>query len=86
MTDILGIVAALLTTGAFVPQVIKTWKTRSARDLSIGWLVAFTTGVGCWVVYSVMLGIVPMIVGNAVTLALALTLCVLKLTDKSPDA
>lgn len=82
MTDILGYLAAVLTTCAFVPQVVKTWRTRSARDLSIWWLLLFTTGVGCWLVYSVMLGVLPMMLGNGVTLSLALVLLGLKLTDR----
>jgi MtN3 and saliva related transmembrane protein len=83
MTDILGYLAAILTTCAFVPQVVKTWRTRSAHDLSIWWLLLFITGVGCWLAYSVRLGVMPMMLGNGVTLSLALVLLVLKITDRS---
>jgi MtN3 and saliva related transmembrane protein len=83
LTNVLGFLAAILTTSAFVPQVVKTWKTRSAGDLSLVWLLAFTTGVACWLAYSLILGVVPMMVGNGVTLALALVLLFLKITDRS---
>jgi MtN3 and saliva related transmembrane protein len=67
--DVFGYLAGILTTVAFVPQVWKTWRTRSAEDLSMTMLVTFTTGVACWFAYGVALGSTPMIVSNAVTLA-----------------
>jgi len=70
-SDLIGAVASTLTTVAFVPQVWRAWKTRSARDLSLPMYLIFTTGVALWFVYGLLLGATPIIVGNAVTLVLA---------------
>jgi MtN3 and saliva related transmembrane protein len=80
MTDLLGFVAATLTTAAFVPQVIKTWRTRSAGDLSLGMLLVFTTGIVLWLAYGLALGAAPIIIGNVITLGLTGLLIALKIS------
>jgi MtN3 and saliva related transmembrane protein len=77
--QLVGFAAGALTTLAYVPQVIRTWRTRSARDLSLGMLLALTAGVGLWLVYGIALGAWPIIVANGVTLVLASVLVVFKL-------
>jgi MtN3 and saliva related transmembrane protein len=77
--DVLGFLAGLLTTTAFVPQVLKIWKTRSARDISLGMYAVFTAGVALWLVYGIALGSLPIIVANVLTLVLALAVLVMKL-------
>lgn len=77
--DLLGAVAGVLTTVAFVPQVHKTWKTRSGRDISLGTFALFSLGVLLWLLYGVAIGSLPIVVANAVTLLLALAVLVLKL-------
>jgi MtN3 and saliva related transmembrane protein len=77
--DWLGSVAAVLTTIAFVPQVRQIWKTRSARDVSLPMYLIFTVGIALWLAYGLMLGAWPLILANAVTLALAVTVVVLKI-------
>ena len=77
--DLIGAVASALTTIAFVPQVWRVWKTRSARDLSLPMYLIFTTGVVLWFVYGSLLGAAPIIVGNAITLVLAGTVIAMKL-------
>ena len=67
---ILGLLAAALTTVAFLPQVIKNWKTRSAGDLSFGTFGLFTAGLILWLTYGIIIGNVPIIVANVITLAL----------------
>lgn len=67
----IGLVAAFLTTIAFLPQVIKTWRTRSAKDLSLGMFGIFTTGVFLWLVYGFMVDDLPIILANIFTLALS---------------
>jgi MtN3 and saliva related transmembrane protein len=79
LTQLVGTLAATLTTLAFVPQVLRAWRTKSVADLSIGMLVAFTTGVALWTVYGIALGELPIIIANAVTFVLALILLSLKL-------
>ena len=76
---LVGYFAGLLTTFSFVPQVFKTWKSKSASDLSLGMFSLFTLGVLCWLIYGVLLGEAPMILWNAVTLIFAMTLLVMKL-------
>jgi MtN3 and saliva related transmembrane protein len=58
---------------------VKTWKTRSAEDVSLGMLVTFCTGVALWLVYGLLTGALPVIAANVVTLILALTILMLKL-------
>jgi MtN3 and saliva related transmembrane protein len=77
--NVLGFVAGVLTTAAFIPQVLKIRRTRSARDISLGMYTAFTTGVVLWLVYGVALGSTPIIVANVFTLVLALAVLVMKL-------
>jgi len=67
---ILGLLAATCTTVAFLPQLIKNWKRRSAGDLSFGTFGLFTAGVALWLVYGIIIGNLPIIVSNLVTLAL----------------
>lgn len=76
---LIGLLAGTLTTLSFVPQVMKAWRTRSLADFSLSMLVTFALGVSLWVVYGVMAGGAPVVVANAVTLALALALLVMKL-------
>jgi MtN3 and saliva related transmembrane protein len=79
LTEIVGLAAGFLTTVAFVPQVTKVWRDRSAKELSLKTFVAFSTGVILWLVYGVMLGEFPMILWNAVTLALVGAIVAMKL-------
>ena len=76
---LLGLFAGLLTTAAFLPQVIKTWKSRSAKDLSLGMFSMFCLGVALWLAYGIMVNDIPVIVANFVTLMLASTLLFFKL-------
>ena len=79
LIDALGLVAGALTTIAFLPQLIKTVHTRSARDISLGMFVMFTTGVALWLLYGILTSAVPVIAANALTLVLAVIILVLKL-------
>jgi MtN3 and saliva related transmembrane protein len=74
-----GLVAGVLTTLSFLPQVIKAWKSRSTRDISLGMFAMFCTGVFLWVVYGFLVGDLPVIAANVVTFLLAATILVLKL-------
>ncbi|HTQ75930.1 MAG TPA: SemiSWEET transporter [Burkholderiales bacterium] len=78
-TDLIGMVAGTLSTVAFVPQVWRIWKTRSARDLSLPMYLIFTAGVALWFAYGLMLGAAPIIVCNGLTLLLAGTVLAMKL-------
>ncbi len=80
---ILGLIAGTLTTISFWPQLNKTWKTKSAEDLSLGMLLTFTTGVLLWLVYGLYLHALPIILTNLVTFFLTLTILILKIRYRS---
>jgi len=77
--DIVGYAAGFLATAAFVPQVAKTFKERSARDISLGMYVLFCAGVGLWLVYGLLIASWPVIISNFVTLVLSGAVLVMKL-------
>ena len=78
-TTMLGYFAGFLTTIAFLPQVLKTWKSQSASDLSLGMFSVSTVGVFCWLVYGFLLQEMPMIVWNGITFLLVLMILIMKL-------
>ncbi|MBT1703196.1 SemiSWEET transporter [Chryseosolibacter indicus] len=80
--QILGLAAGSLTTAAFLPQVLKTWKSRSAKDLSLGMFSLFCLGVFLWLIYGIIVKDIPVIAANLVTLMLASTLLFFKLRFK----
>lgn len=71
LPDVMGFAAAALTTAAFVPQAMKSWRTRRADDLSLAMFLMFCAGIALWLVYGVMLDQWPIIAANVVTLGLA---------------
>ena len=75
----LGFAAAALTTLSFVPQAVKTIRSKDTRSLSLGMYVAFTVGIAFWLAYGIVLQSWPMVVGNLVTLLLATTILAFKL-------
>ncbi|MBI2239923.1 MAG: SemiSWEET transporter [Magnetospirillum gryphiswaldense] len=83
--DVIGSVAGGLTTLAFVPQVVKTLRTRQTRDISTAMWLMFCAGVALWLVYGVVLGAWPIIVANALTLVLAATVLAVKLVNRKRD-
>lgn len=78
-TDLVGSLAATLTTASFIPQALHTFRTKDVRGISLGMYSAFTAGVALWLVYGILLGEVPIIAANAITLSLALAILVMKL-------
>lgn len=76
---LLGLVAGTLTTIAFVPQLTKTWRSKSTEDISFGMFAIFCTGVFLWFLYGLLINALPVIVANAVTLILASAILVLKI-------
>jgi lactoylglutathione lyase len=74
LVKIIGFISAILTTSAFLPQVIKTWKTRSTDDLSPVMFALFSFGVAGWLIYGWQLHDMPMILANGVTICLAGTI------------
>lgn len=74
-----GYAAAMLTTASFVPQVWHTWRSRDVGGISLGMYVVFAAGVSLWLVYGLLLDAWPIVVANAITLALALAIVAMKL-------
>jgi MtN3 and saliva related transmembrane protein len=78
-TSGLGLTAALCTTAAFVPQVVRSWRTRATRDVSLGMFAVMTAGVLLWFVYGAIIRDLPLMLANGVTFLLSLTILVLKI-------
>jgi MtN3 and saliva related transmembrane protein len=70
--DLIGYIAATLTTSAFIPQVVRVWQSKSTTDLSVQTLISFIAGVSMWLIYGLLVRSAPIIVANAVTLVLNL--------------
>ena len=80
--DIIGFIAAILTTAAFVPQVYKIWKLKSAKDVSLVIYLVMLSGVCLWEVYGLIIKSPPIIVANIVTALLLLMVIYFKLKFK----
>ena len=83
--DTLGYLAAALTTGSFVPQALHTLRTRDVSGISLAMYGTFTAGVALWLAYGLALREWPIVVANAVTLALAATILVAKIVVERQD-
>ena len=77
--ELIGYCAATLTTLAFLPQVLKVWQTRSAKDISLPMYLLFTLGTALWLTYGIASHSMPVTVANAITLVLAIGVLVAKL-------
>jgi MtN3 and saliva related transmembrane protein len=85
LTTIVGFMAGFVTTAANLPQVWKTYRSKSAEGLSFRMLLALAFGLGMWIVYGIMSKLPPLIVTNAVALLLILSLLGMKLKfDSAP--
>jgi len=76
---LIGSVAAVCTTGAFVPQVVRVWRLKSAGEISLTTFLVFALGTFVWLIYGLLLDSIPIVLANAITLVLALTIVFLKL-------
>lgn len=79
MEDIIGMLAATLTTVSFIPQALRVLKTKHTKDLSLSMYVIFTLGVSCWLAYGIMLVNIPIILANTITLVLAMVILYTKI-------
>jgi MtN3 and saliva related transmembrane protein len=82
LIELTGLVAACLTTFAFLPQAVQTWRSRSTAGLSLPMLLVMLVGIALWTVYGVGTGQLPVILANGVTLCLVAVLLALKLRDR----
>jgi len=75
----IGLLAATCTTVSFMPQVVRAWRTRSTQDISAWMFVLLVTGNALWLVYGTLIGDLPLVAANVITLALVGTILALKL-------
>ena len=80
--DLLGYAAATLTTASFVPQAWLSFRTGDVSGISLGMYASFTVGVALWLAYGAVLGAWPIVVANAITLVLAMSILVMKLRGR----
>ena len=78
--DLFGFLAALLTTIAFLPQLYKTWKTKSADDVSLIMLLLFIIGLICWIIYGFKINSIPLVLANTITFIFNSSILILKIT------
>ena len=77
--EFFGYFAAILTTLAFIPQLIKTLKTKKADDVSLTTLIMFLTGVAAWIIYGIQISSKPILIANVITFLLNFLILVFKL-------
>lgn len=84
--DLIGTVAACLTTASFIPQAWHTFRTRDVSGISLGMYSLFTLGVALWLVYGILLTAWPIIIANVITTSLALAILLMKLRYRGSEA
>jgi MtN3 and saliva related transmembrane protein len=77
--EIIGYVAGFLVATALAPQIMKTWKSKSAKDISTLWAIVLMSGLFLWIVYAIIQAIMPLAVFGIVEFCMALTLLIFKL-------
>ena len=77
--EIFGYFAAVLTTIAFIPQLLKTFISKRAEDVSLTTLIMFLTGVGSWIIYGFRINSKPILIANIITFILNLLILIFKL-------
>ena len=82
VATIIGLTAAFLTTFAFLPQAVKTIKTKHTKDLSLVMLIMTDTGLVCWLIYGIMISSVPVIAANTISILLISTILAMKIIYK----
>ncbi len=82
---LLGLFAGFLTTVSFLPQVVKTWRSRSARDISLGMFLILVSGVALWLIYGLLIKDLAVILTNAFTLVMSGSILFFKLKYRKKD-
>ena len=82
--DIVGFIAAVLTTISFLPQALRVWRTRETRGISLGMYSVFSTGAALWVLYGLLAPAYPVLIANLVTLVFAVSILVMKVRYDRP--
>jgi MtN3 and saliva related transmembrane protein len=82
LSTLIGYTAGALGVASFIPQVIQSWRTKSLKDLSWGWIILFTTATMLWIIYGILLSAPPIIATNVSILALEIVLIYIKIKYK----
>lgn len=78
-TEILGLIAGILTTAAYIPQVFRTWRLKSAGDISLLMISLTTVGIFLWFLYGLSIGSLPVMIANFITCVLTCAVLVMKI-------
>ncbi|GAA4959799.1 SemiSWEET transporter [Algibacter aquimarinus] len=81
--EIIGFIAAILTTSAFIPQVYRAWKTKNVEAISLTMFIAMFIGVILWLVYGIYINSLSMVIANTITSLLSLVIIVLKIRHRN---
>ncbi len=81
LIEVVGFIAAILTTTAFLPQALHSWKTRDLSGISFNMYVTFTLGVMLWLIYGFFIKSMPVIAANVITLPTTVMILFLKMKD-----
>ena len=79
--EIIGYLAAILTTAAYIPQTLKVMRDKHTQSLSLGMYMFISAGLACWFIYGVMINSPSIIVANAITFFMALYILVMKIRN-----
>lgn len=77
--EIIGFIAGIFVASSLIPQTIKSWKTKSTSDISIAWMLINLTGQTLWIIYGFMISSYSLVIMSGITLALAVSLLILKI-------
>jgi MtN3 and saliva related transmembrane protein len=86
LSELIGYAAAFCTTFSFVPQVLQTLRTRDVSGISLGMYSVFTVGVALWLVHGLMVDDWPVVIANAITLLLAMSILAMKLSFRHTES
>ena len=86
LIESIGIIAAMLTTAAYFPQVIKTWKTRSTSDLSLPMYLMISLGTLLWLVYGILIANIPIMLANGLTALFSCVIFYFKLKERRTNS
>ena len=85
LTEAIGTLAAILTTASFLPQAIKTMKSKNTRDISLLMYVCFVSGVFLWTIFGILIKTRIIVIANAVTLVLSGIILIIKIKNHKKD-
>jgi len=77
--EIIGFLAGTLTTIGFIPQLIKAWKTKHTKDISLITFIVLSAGMFLWLVYGILINALPLIIANGISFILAIFILILKI-------